>query len=657
MIGESRKRKWFDNIYHTTPPKSRMPSTPFEQDFVANIREALCKEKRNEIVFLRCLHIISSNRNGYADHFILEIFLKLGIDSHFATSLISCIKNDNKEDVFYQLTLQQLLTQLEMNDVYFPRNSSLFINNHHDYQNIKFEHLNLTRMDLSNLNLNHVSFVRSILEYVDFSNSNLTHTNLQGASLNGAILENVSLNTNQNLTSQIFLNEGFIPYSSSYLYTIFSIDDEYFTLKVKFLESYLMKFKTSNKRYKEKILEEYQELLCDELCQNMDYFNNHTIVQFAQDVLFRDFMLSANKHHTSFSDNSSMVLFKIFEYHKHSKRFYLEYSLLISQLIYHLKTSGSPNKQRKAEFLETTYLNALPKEVLNKCCQSLYGSQDCTKEDQQQVLTESMCLISPDTKHVFFIHYHYYEKFLMSKPHEHMEWSYYCYLKKMSPMGLTTFASYKDLTGRLNLLDIFEFIPIFKENYIATVYSNQITHLIAAIDLGCFTILFDEALLHTYSNYKSFSEDDEQSALAECFAPLVTGDIRSLCQSALKIKITPDFAQCIVTIFQINSLPSRSKFLVFCCLSAIFTRLSSREFFGTEHSSPLALRNFAIALLNHARTYDGSHMKKDLKEWKEELAGIGSKMCCTSLLFDAMRIKLSEESHSLFHMMIPVPWL
>ncbi len=657
MLGANRKRKWFDPImYQITSSNQNNSNHDYEDQFIRNIFQSFLNNPKNKMIFLRCVSIVYQNRDGYADAAILGILNKIGIDAHFSRSLISCMKCNNKDDMFYKKSIHYLLIQLQIHDVFLPRETELFTNQESDYRNIKFEDLDLCESNWSYTILDKVSFVRSRLNNANFTGCILTHANFQGANLSGANLTQVTLNPYLNLTHQIFQNEGYLPFYLSYLTAIFSIDDDYMPLKIKFLEAYITKYNEVSKHHQEKIIGHYHTHFCSEISRNIAYLNSIIILEFVEKHLYIELMNCANKSYVCFNKNQSRVLFKIFEYYKNSKRYFLSNSFLLSQLIYHLKTDSSIDFQIRASFLEQIYIKALPRDVISKCCLSLYGSLDCSKEEQEQLLAESMCLISNDLKHVFFIHYHYYEKFLIQKPHNHIEWSYYCYLKKASQFGLIN-PTYNDNTGRINLLEIFDPIPIFKQAYLESVYSNQITHLIAAMDLGCFTHIFDKALLQNHSNYKCFSEDEEQIALAQCFAHFIEGDIRSLSHNALNLKITPNFAETILRVFQFSDSTPQKKFLVFCCLATIFTRLSAREFFGTEHASPLALRNFAIALLNQACMYKSQYMRKDIKEWKDELAGVGSKICCTSLLFDSMRIKLTEESNSLFHMMLPVAWL
>lgn len=74
------------------------------------------------------------------------------------------------------------------------------------------------------------------------------------------------------------------------------------------------------------------------------------------------------------------------------------------------------------------------------------------------------------------------------------------------------------------------------------------------------------------------------------------------------------------------------------CLAAIFTRLSSLDYFGVDGASPVAIRDYAAALLQHAHFLDSSVCGEKYQAMRNRLLGIDGAFSCTSVLYTSLMV-------------------
>jgi hypothetical protein len=98
--------------------------------------------------------------------------------------------------------------------------------------------------------------------------------------------------------------------------------------------------------------------------------------------------------------------------------------------------------------------------------------------------------------------------------------------------------------------------------------------------------------------------------------------------------------------YGVSSSSSKEKASFCLALAAMFSRYSSSSIFGQHDDSPIALRNYALALLNKANELDDTLIEvKILKDWREKFLGLKNDNSeCTAVLSDCIKDYIQTKS-------------
>ena len=197
--------------------------------------------------------------------------------------------------------------------------------------------------------------------------------------------------------------------------------------------------------------------------------------------------------------------------------------------------------------------------------------------------------------------------------------------------------------GGLDLSILFKNIPLLKEPYLKHMQNVKIIDVLSLLNLGKFLPDFKMALQKTLYlvNMTSPAVSNE---LVDVFAPLVEGGATQLGKvgaEAKGIKLTQETITKILDKLGKNDAPDAEKATYLLVLSGIFAKYSSSKFFGIENDSPIALRNFALALMNSALDLNkdvvpAEYLKNDKDDWSNKLIGSESAFTCTAVLAEIM---------------------
>jgi hypothetical protein len=155
-----------------------------------------------------------------------------------------------------------------------------------------------------------------------------------------------------------------------------------------------------------------------------------------------------------------------------------------------------------------------------------------------------------------------------------------------------------------------------------------------------------------------------QQTLAEIFKKLIvqSDDIdKNNYDTSQTISINDDHFLTLCNTFNIADKPQTTKAKLCLALATMICRYTSSSFFGTESESPIALRNYALALLNKANQLD-SHLIDfaKLSNWRGIFHGLKGQFSCTAVLSDKMKdyikSKNDTELTKLFNSVYPPQW-
>ncbi|CAG9165302.1 pentapeptide repeat-containing protein [Cupriavidus respiraculi] len=181
--------------------------------------------------------------------------------------------------------------------------------------------------------------------------------------------------------------------------------------------------------------------------------------------------------------------------------------------------------------------------------------------------------------------------------------------------------------------------------------------LIKAMGLEPFAPLF-LAAMQAGKGKKNLTASAQQQRLSACLAGNSAGNW-------VDGQVTDEHVAALVDVYP--RLPMRDDpravayFLL--CLSAMITKLSSSQYFGTELESPLALRGYAGALLNKACALAPGLVPNAISaDWKNRLFGLHKAFDCTAILSGMMLQRLAfmarghESFQAIHRSLLPAVW-
>ncbi|MEG0870436.1 MAG: pentapeptide repeat-containing protein [Hafnia sp.] len=190
-------------------------------------------------------------------------------------------------------------------------------------------------------------------------------------------------------------------------------------------------------------------------------------------------------------------------------------------------------------------------------------------------------------------------------------------------------------------------------------YSNQpeLKSLLSSFEFdsdlkGKFISAITESRLGLSESNKLISMDDQLNLL-NIFR-------RKLSSSATSknVKLSREHYDEIVSCLNLNGSNDKQKSVALWDLATVFIRYASSSFFGTEGSSPSALREYAAALMIEADALDASVVPGAIfNHWKNRLFGIGGAFACAERLSKDMFEYMSNKNSDRVKNIIPPAWM
>ncbi len=415
------------------------------------------------------------------------------------------------------------------------------------------------------------------------------------------------------------------PESDSLLTIINSIDQQYSDLKINLMKQVLNSLKDTDISTVAKPFE-------DILYNNSIYLEDKTIHDFIVNKLLPKKIEEAQVkrielHVTEINILLSNINFKD---ENDKKKFMLENSSLINQLIYCGRKSENQKLQDTIMTLETQYLNIPEILIIKEELDSVFFSFDPN---------DTLIFIEPKKNEHFAISQKYYEQWLMNID---------------SGTEVSEAYWFKDKVNEniVNPRELFKTFKLFEANYSFIENSKKFGNFIKLLNLGNLEVHFLTAIQQKSYVHKLIEKNEEP--LIPIFDKFVENDILSSGKTATNIKITENHFNKIIQTFDIKDTKEQAK--LFLSLSTVFTKFSSSGIFGTEYNSPLTLRNYALALLYKANELDNTLIPNRKEDWENRLTGLYKTFSCTAILFLIMIEECKKKCPDMLHQMLPTAW-
>lgn len=168
--------------------------------------------------------------------------------------------------------------------------------------------------------------------------------------------------------------------------------------------------------------------------------------------------------------------------------------------------------------------------------------------------------------------------------------------------------------------------PFLQKQFLAANHLNTLKKFLTQLKLDKYQELFISAL-YCRSSVVDLITPENQTALIDLFSPMVS-------HKNGEITITDTHFQTILDAFPlVANEPASTLF----SLAMLMTRYSSRAVFGTELESPVALRHYALALLNKAIQINPNLIDAQrVQNYRDSLLQRSDAQGCTEQLFDQM---------------------
>ncbi|MBM0747580.1 hypothetical protein JJB79_09140 [Pantoea eucrina] len=192
--------------------------------------------------------------------------------------------------------------------------------------------------------------------------------------------------------------------------------------------------------------------------------------------------------------------------------------------------------------------------------------------------------------------------------------------------------------------------PQFLTPFLAEQQKNTLSKLLDLLKLGKFRKAFDNATEAKSSTEKMIDKATEFKLEAH-FRPMLYPD-------EYWSQLTQQHARAVTEAYGIADASPRNKAEYFLCISAVFTRLSSSFYFGTETESPLPLRAYAHALMLQAAKFDPTIFDSPslLIKWQNQFQGSNGLLECTAALSQGMFDYLNRVCPQTLAAVRPLAW-
>ncbi|MFS1564038.1 MAG: pentapeptide repeat-containing protein [Candidatus Arsenophonus phytopathogenicus] len=152
--------------------------------------------------------------------------------------------------------------------------------------------------------------------------------------------------------------------------------------------------------------------------------------------------------------------------------------------------------------------------------------------------------------------------------------------------------------------------PLFSIPFKDGHYQASLHKLIETLDLGeRFKPLFLDAL-NSKSHSTKLVDDIVQQELNKIFSRVI---------DAKEYQLKEQNYDQIINLFHLTSSTNREKAEHLFSLATVFSRYTSKVFFGTEDNSPIILRYYAYALMEKAHQIDPTSLSDRFDEWKKTI--------------------------------------
>ena len=314
-------------------------------------------------------------------------------------------------------------------------------------------------------------------------------------------------------------------------------------------------------------------------------------------------------------------------------------------LLYEAQESSDPAVQAAGKDLREQYIKMLPDEIKTvvEACDDICPEAPDEEPDYPYIF------FAPDGQSFFAVEHNYMKRLILEQPagvgDEVPEWSQIYYFEK--PSGSESFTN----VIPADMVAVFEPYPqiaaAYKKASKVVGFCKFITtlklgedyqkHFVAATEVANYTTkLVDVAGTEPPTHHQDALFDGFRDKV--CIPGSEDPDAIAFTQeAALTLRLRGEHLAEILASFDYAGKSPREQAILLLSLSATFARYSSSHFFGTEGDSPIALRNYALALLNSAVALAPDLVPaEDLSEWRNKFAGVGNAFTCTAILSGKM---------------------
>ncbi|MGA0242565.1 MAG: hypothetical protein ACO3K7_06210, partial [Candidatus Marinamargulisbacteria bacterium] len=231
---------------------------------------------------------------------------------------------------------------------------------------------------------------------------------------------------------------------------------------------------------------------------------------------------------------------------------------------------------------------------------------------------------------------------------------------------VTTLSNHKYVNSYGNWVPVYEQYPLLNRLYMSFLNTKLTKNFIAALGLNNYSNSFLEATKRR--PYKQYQDQNDQATFSNDMADVFGLKINK--ESLISTNVGDDIKQIqlsesgldeIKKAFPIYVSNDNDTAKLLLVLSAMFTMYSSSSFFGTEEESPQPLRNYALALLNHAVLLDSTLVDNtEHNDWCNRFLGINNAFSCTAIIARDMKTfiknKNNKRLNEIFNSIFPTNW-
>ena len=495
-----------------------------------------------------------------------------------------------------------------------------------DSQRVNYTDAKLTGANLDRVNFSGSDFSRADLSSIRINHVNFSNTDLTGTTISLApdFLDEVVREIDHHINHLSHYNEGL-------LLSINSINPRHEEQRNALMRSVI-----------ERLLPLEGDLpvgsrnsLADVLLKEPSYTKDPVIARFIQTQLLPHWMESKNQELLRPDEVDLATVFNLLnasapdaDWSEH------RYQVAVNQLLLSANlASNRADLHQSAEKLRTTYLNTPSiKEAASAC--------DAIEENLSKV---TYIFTSGNGEQVLALEPELFEKIVFTH-HKVIPWnSAYLFTRNAETESF-------EPADFGNLKEVYAIQPFLNARYAAVTRGEIGKNLVSRV-LGNspHSATFLEAFERNTVKNKLVTPQ-QQDELYDAFAAhwqVAQGDVHNPQHESrhLRPEHQEQLCQAVVGLGLQDTGPNRAALML--CLSSIFTRYSSSALFGTETESPPAVRLYASALLNEARTLDPSLIDDaTANDWQSRLLGIGRAFSCTEILSSMMNTYIKRQART-----------